>query len=404
MGCHELKVRALKIQQPVFCPEEKELTKAEYTRLCQTAARRHHERLNLILQTICGTGIRVSELKFITVEAARQGEVTVQGKAKTRVIFIVKELKQKLLRYAAKQGIQSGMIFITRGGKPLSRTNIWREMKSLCAEENVTPRKVFPHNLRHWFARVFYELEKDIAELADIFGHSRIHTTRIYIVATGTMTKLRKNGGFVLLLYAFSAIDIQALTGYITAGIAAQQPNRPSAVLRGSVKAAGNALGYLFGINRIGRLPFVGTIVPMEAHLTVRIGYTGHIGPPFPIDQTVDFPVGLFLPEVFTQQALRGKIFPGKTGRHTYFRKHQRQSEFGIGIEDIVQCRGIKHIPKNRRIIGMALKANTLNRYPLRQSILDIQIISTVSSVGFRKGSPHGFVGNQFIIREVLFG
>ena len=191
LGWHDLKVKTLKLQQQVYCPEEKELTKAEYARLCRTAERKHNERLNLILQTICGTGIRVSELQFITVEAVKQGEAVVNCKAKTRSVFIVRELKQKLLHYAAKQGIQSGMIFVTRTGKPLSRTNIWREMKTLCVEANVNPQKVFPHNLRHLFARVFYGIEKDIAKLADILGHSSINTTRIYIISTGTEHRKR---------------------------------------------------------------------------------------------------------------------------------------------------------------------------------------------------------------------
>lgn len=191
LGWHDLKVKSLKLQQQVFCLEEKELTKAEYTRLCRTAERKHNERLNLILQTICGTGIRVSELQYITVEAVKQGEAVVNCKAKTRSVFIVKELKQKLLRYAAEQNIKSGMIFVTRTGKPISRTNIWREMKALCEEANVNPQKVFPHNLRHLFARVFYGIEKDIAKLADILGHSSINTTRIYIISTGTEHRQR---------------------------------------------------------------------------------------------------------------------------------------------------------------------------------------------------------------------
>ncbi len=191
LGWHDLRVKSLKLQQQVFCPEEKELTKAEYTRLCRTAERKHNERLNLILQTICGTGIRVSELQYITVEAVKQGEAVVNCKAKTRSVFIVKELKQKLLRYATEQNIKSGMIFVTRTNKPISRTNIWREMKSLCEEANVNPGKVFPHNLRHLFARVFYGIEKDIAKLADILGHSSINTTRIYIISTGTEHRQR---------------------------------------------------------------------------------------------------------------------------------------------------------------------------------------------------------------------
>ena len=191
LSWHELKVKSIKLQQQIYCPEEKELTKVEYTRLCRTAERKHNERLNLILQTICGTGIRVSELRFITVEAARQGEATVSCKAKTRSVFIVKELQKKLLRYAAEQNIKSGMIFITRTCKPVSRTNIWREMKALCEEANVNPQKVFPHNHRHLFARVFYGIEKDIAKLADILGHSSINTTRIYIISTGTEHRRR---------------------------------------------------------------------------------------------------------------------------------------------------------------------------------------------------------------------
>ena len=191
LGWHEFKVKSIKLQQQIYCPEEKELTKAEYTRLCRAAKHKHNERLNLIIQTICGTGIRVSELQYITVEAARQGEATVSCKAKTRSVFIVKELQKKLLRYAAEQNIKSGMIFITRTGKPISRTNIWREMKKLCLEAEVNPKKVFPHNLRHLFARVFYGIEKDIAKLADILGHSSINTTRIYIISTGTEHRKR---------------------------------------------------------------------------------------------------------------------------------------------------------------------------------------------------------------------
>lgn len=199
LGWHGLKVKTLKLQQQVYCPEEKELTKAEYTRLCKAAQRRHNERLNLIMQTICGTGIRVSELQFITVEAAKCGETVVRCKGKTRAVFIVRELRQKLLRYAAEQNIQSGMIFVTRTGKPISRTNIWREMKALCVEANVNPQKVFPHNLRHLFARVFYGIEKDIAKLADILGHSSINTTRIYIISTGIEHRRRMENMHLIL-------------------------------------------------------------------------------------------------------------------------------------------------------------------------------------------------------------
>ena len=199
LGRHDLRVKSLKLQQQIFRPEEKELTKAEYARLCRTAERRHNERLNLILQTICGTGIRVSELQYITVEAVRHGEAVVNCKAKTRSVFIVKELKKKLLLYAQKQNIKSGMIFVTRTGKPISRTSIWREMKALCEEANVNPGKVFPHNLRHLFARVFYGIEKDIAKLADILGHSSINTTRIYIISTGTEHRQRMENMHLIL-------------------------------------------------------------------------------------------------------------------------------------------------------------------------------------------------------------
>ncbi len=199
LGWADCKVKSIKLQRQIYCPEEKELTKAEYTRLCKAAQRRHNERLNLILQTICGTGIRVSELQFITIEAARCGEAVVRCKGKTRAVFIVRELRQKLLRYAAEQNIQSGMIFVTRTGKPISRTNIWREMKALCVEANVNPQKVFPHNLRHLFARVFYGIEKDIAKLADILGHSSINTTRIYIISTGIEHRRRMENMHLIL-------------------------------------------------------------------------------------------------------------------------------------------------------------------------------------------------------------
>lgn len=178
-------VRLLKIQRQMYCAEERELTKPEYIRLCRTAAQNRNKRLNLILQTICGTGIRVSELQYITVNAVKCGKAVISLKGKTRTVFLVRELQKKLLRYAAEQGIQSGCIFITKSGRPISRTNIWREMKTLCAEANVNPKKVFPHNLRHLFARIFYGLEKDIAKLADILGHSSIDTTRLYIISTG---------------------------------------------------------------------------------------------------------------------------------------------------------------------------------------------------------------------------
>ncbi len=190
-GCEYLKIKTIKEQRQIFCPENKELTKQEYTRLLKAAERRGNNRLNLILQTICGTGIRVSELKFITVEAVKKGEALVFCKGKRRSVFLVKALQKKLFRYAAEHKIHSGCIFITRTGKPVSRTNIWRDMKKLCKDADVNPDKVFPHNLRHLFARVFYSIEKDIAKLADILGHSSINTTRIYIISTGTEHRRR---------------------------------------------------------------------------------------------------------------------------------------------------------------------------------------------------------------------
>lgn len=185
MERHDLCVKQFRVQKSVYCPEEKELTKAEYARLVETAKRRGNERLNLLIQTICSTGIRVSELQYITVEAVRQGKAVVHCKGKTRSIFIIRELQQKLLRYAKEQSIHSGAVFVTKTGKPINRCTVWREMKSLCEQANVSPTKVFPHNLRHLFARTFYGIEKDIAKLADILGHTSINTTRIYIVTTG---------------------------------------------------------------------------------------------------------------------------------------------------------------------------------------------------------------------------
>lgn len=188
-GLYGLCAKQYKIQKSAFCSEEKELTKAEYMRLLATAKNKGNERLNLIIQTICSSGIRVSELNYITAEAVRRGEAFVNCKGKSRRIFIVAELKKKLLRYMNEQKIKSGAVFITRNGKPVSRHNIWREMKALCKDANVLPSKVFPHNLRHLFARTFYRLKKDIAKLSDILGHTSINTTRIYIVTTANEHK-----------------------------------------------------------------------------------------------------------------------------------------------------------------------------------------------------------------------
>ena len=184
LGWSDCKVKAIKQQKQTYCAEEKELSKAEYMRLLEAAKKK--PQLQLVMQTICGTGIRVSELKFFTVEDVKQGEVIVNCKGKTRTILIPGKLKKLLLDYSKKEKIRSGVIFITRNGKPLNRSCIWAQMKELCKDAGVNPSKVFPHNLRKLFARTFYGIEKDIAKLADILGHSSIDTTRIYIMTTGT--------------------------------------------------------------------------------------------------------------------------------------------------------------------------------------------------------------------------
>jgi len=185
LGRPELCVRQFRVQRRVFCPAEAELTREEYSRLVQAAEREGDKRLSLMIQTLCGTGIRVSELENITAEAVRQGSVTVSCKGKTRTVFIVSALQKKLTRYASERGISRGPIFLTASGRPIDRCNVWRQMKALCESARVAPSKVFPHNLRHLFARIFYKKEKDIAKLADVLGHSSINTTRIYIVTTG---------------------------------------------------------------------------------------------------------------------------------------------------------------------------------------------------------------------------
>ena len=178
-------VKPFKVQKQVYCSEEKELTREEYVRLIKAAKEKSSERLALLLETICATGIRVSELPYITVEAVARGEAVVHCKGKTRTVFLPAALQKKLRRYMQSQKIQSGPVFITRPGKPMNRSNIWREMKALCERANVAPSKVFPHSLRHLFARTFYSIDHDVAKLADLLGHSNINTTRIYIITTG---------------------------------------------------------------------------------------------------------------------------------------------------------------------------------------------------------------------------
>lgn len=183
LGWDDCKVKNIRLQRQTYCTEEKELTKAEYLRLLE--ASKKNEQLNLVLQTICGTGIRVSELRYFTVEALRHGEITVNCKSKTRTILVPGKLKKLLLDFAKRRNIRTGSIFVSGRGNPLDRSSIWRQMKQLCQAAGVKASKVFPHNLRKLFARTFYGIEKDIAKLADILGHSSINTTRIYIMTTG---------------------------------------------------------------------------------------------------------------------------------------------------------------------------------------------------------------------------
>lgn len=183
LGWSDCKVKVLRCQRQIYCAEEKELTKAEYLRLLEASKKQHQ--LNLIIQTICGTGIRVSELRYFTVEAVGHGEVSVRCKSKTRTVLIPGKLKRMLLDFARKKKITTGPIFVTRFGKPVDRSNIWARMKRLCSAAGVSASKVFPHNLRKLFARTYYGIEKDIAKLADILGHGSIETTRIYIVSSG---------------------------------------------------------------------------------------------------------------------------------------------------------------------------------------------------------------------------
>ena len=183
-GRTELCVKPFRIQKQVYTASDKELTKDNYFSLIQAAEKKRNTRLSLVVQTICSTGIRISELRHVTVEGVKRGECTVSCKGKTRIIFITPRLAQKLLAYAKKRNTVSGPVFVTRAGKPLDRSNVWREMKALCKEAGVCEHRVFPHNLRHLFARTFYAIDKDIAKLADILGHSSINTTRIYVMTT----------------------------------------------------------------------------------------------------------------------------------------------------------------------------------------------------------------------------
>ena len=184
LGLSELCVRAFKLQRRLFSVKN-ELTAEEYKRLVKAALNAQNERLALIIQAICSTGIRISELKFITVEAVRTGRAEISCKGKFRVIFLPDKMRAVLGNYVRKQKITAGAVFVTKKGNPVDRSNIWRDMKNLCESARVSPEKVFPHNLRHLFARSFYSLEKDISRLADVLGHSSISTTRIYTMESG---------------------------------------------------------------------------------------------------------------------------------------------------------------------------------------------------------------------------
>lgn len=180
-----IRVKFLKIQRQLFRDPARELTREEYTRLLTTARENGQVRLALIMETLCATGIRISELRYITVEAAKDGRATISLKGKIRTILLPTKLYRKLQKYARKQKIASGAIFRTKSGKPISRRQVWYELKRLCRAAGVEPGKVFPHNLRHLFATTFYRACKDIARLADVLGHSSIETTRIYLAVSG---------------------------------------------------------------------------------------------------------------------------------------------------------------------------------------------------------------------------
>lgn len=181
MGWYEFRVKTFKLQKEVFMPQSNELSKGEYKQLVETAFGNGKIRIGMIIQTICATGIRVSELSAITVSSVKSGMATIYNKGKERMILIPRDLQVKLLGYTRKQKIKHGIVFKTSKGKAVDRTWIWRDMKKLCDIAGVERKKVFPHNLRHLFARTFYSIYKDISKLADILGHSSVETTRIYL-------------------------------------------------------------------------------------------------------------------------------------------------------------------------------------------------------------------------------
>ena len=191
LKCPEYKLKSIKIQKTSFMPPNKDLTKEEYELLLKTAYEQGKKRLYLIMQTICSTGIRVSELQFITAEAVRKGMTSIKCKGKSRVILLPQKLCKLLTRYITEKGIHKGHVFRTRTGKPIDRSNIWSEMKKLCKKAGVLATKVFPHNLRHLFGKTYYTMYQDISRLADILGHASINTTRIYTLESGEIHRLR---------------------------------------------------------------------------------------------------------------------------------------------------------------------------------------------------------------------
>lgn len=184
-GVPQWKLRYLKATRSTFCGKERELTRRDYERLVSAAKHAGNRRLELLVQTMCATGIRVSEVRAVTVESLRQGQAEIHNKGRIRTILLPKKLCGLLLAYCKERAIRSGPVFVTRTGKPLDRSNIWKSMKRLAAMARVGAGKVFPHNLRHLFARTYYKAYKDIVRLADILGHASIDTTRIYTVRTG---------------------------------------------------------------------------------------------------------------------------------------------------------------------------------------------------------------------------
>ena len=185
LGWEDCRVKHLRVQRQLFRDSARELSREEYARLVETARRLGRGRLSLLMETICATGIRVSEVRYITAEAVREGRTEIALKGKIRTILLPGKLCRKLEKYARQKKITSGELFLTRSGRPMSRKQIWAEMKGVCRAAGVAPSKVFPHNLRHLFARCFYRVSRDVAKLADVLGHSSIETTRIYLISTG---------------------------------------------------------------------------------------------------------------------------------------------------------------------------------------------------------------------------